>query len=72
MHFIGPSDIPLDLGEFDNLKDKITFYGRLDLKTGYEISKKCIIAPTIPHIRTVRNRHIAIPANCLCIPIDCP
>ena len=42
VHFIGEVSDDVDKERFHDLKDKVVFYGRMDLLDGYEISKQCI------------------------------
>ena len=42
IHFIGEVSDHAEMERFHNLKDKVIFYGRMDLLDGYEISKRCV------------------------------
>ena len=42
MHFVGGVSDYAEIEKYPDLKDKVVFYGRMDLLDGYEISKRCI------------------------------
>ena len=42
IHFVGEVSDNTQMERFHDLKDKVVFYGRMDLLDGYEISKRCI------------------------------
>lgn len=50
LHLVGPNWYKLKLSKnFTHIKDQIKFYGRMDLKEGYTISKNCLIGLCILH-----------------------
>ncbi len=54
MHYIGPISkekiVALPLGE---IKESIKFYGRMDSKEGFEISKKCVVGLSV--LKPIKN-----------------
>jgi len=54
MHFIGraPDEIQ-KLEQFEEIKNNIKFYGRMDSKKGFEISKNCVVGLSV--LKPIKN-----------------
>jgi len=54
MHYIGPiSDEKLSTLELSEIEESIKFYGRMDSREGFEISKKCVVGLSV--LKPIKN-----------------
>lgn len=54
MHYVGPiAEEKVQELALDEIKDHIRFYGRMDFKGGYEISKNCIVGLSV--LKPIKN-----------------
>ena len=53
MHFIGPINVKVDLEQWSDISDKVKFYGRMDSKEGFELSKNCVLGLSV--LKPIKN-----------------